>query len=137
MVNSFVAEVRGLGGVTQNRMASPKGLYSRPKNEDALVFPLANGNNQDVVIPFQKPVELKSGDVCITDDKSTITLNYEDGGITITTKNIKFKCDTFSVDSNKVEFTASDVSSDGKPIGATHVHIQSAGGRATPTQTPS
>lgn len=137
MVNAFIAQVQGLGGITQNKIISPKGLYSKPVNSDSLVLNLSAGGNQDVVLPLQLPVQLGDGDICLTDDKSMITLKYSEGGITITTKNIQFDCDNFIVNSETVAFKSANITSGGKPIGATHVHIQSPGGGSTPTQPPS
>jgi hypothetical protein len=51
----YISEVTGLGGVTQDRMVSPKGLYSNPVNEDAIVIPLLEGSSQDIILAIQKP----------------------------------------------------------------------------------
>lgn len=150
MVNAFIAQVQGLGGITQNKMVSPKGLYSKPVNSDSLVLNLSSGGNQDVTLPLQVPIQLGEGDICLTDNKSRITLKYSEGGITITTKNIKFDCDRFVVNSDSfvvnsggfivnsdnVALQSPIVTSAGKLIGATHVHIQSPGGGSTPTLPP-
>ncbi len=82
-IKSFLVEVSGLGGTTQNRLISPKGLFSKPKKENAIVINLSNGNNQDVVLALQKDVELQDGDVYLTDDKNYIHFKFKDGTIEI------------------------------------------------------
>jgi len=76
MISAILAEVVGLGGTTQNRMVSVKGVYSKPRGENSLVIPLSRGNNQDVVFVLQKEVELDDGDVYLTDDKNHIHFRY-------------------------------------------------------------
>lgn len=82
-VKAFLVEVFGIGGTTQNRFISPKGLFSKPKNENALVISLSKSRNQDVVIALQKDVELEDGDVYLTDDKNFIHFHYSNGVIEI------------------------------------------------------
>lgn len=98
MVKSFLAEVKSLGGVTQDRLISPKGLYSKPKGENAIIINLSKSRNQDVVMALQKEVELEDGDVCVTDDKNFIHFKFGDGiieikGDTIFDNNVTIKKD--------------------------------------------
>jgi hypothetical protein len=74
---------------TQNVLISPKGLYSKPNNEKAVAIPLSSGNNQDMVLALQKPVDMADGDVVITDDKSTVYISYNGESVTLSTKTIK------------------------------------------------
>lgn len=78
-IKSYLVEVSSIGGNTQNRFISPKGLYSKPKNENAIIINLANGENQDVVLCLQKDIELEDNDVYLTDDKNFIHFKYENG----------------------------------------------------------
>lgn len=87
MIKSFLTEIKSIGGTTQNRFISPKGLFSKPKNEKAIIINLANGANQDVVIALQKDIELQDGDVYVTDDKSYIHFHFKDGSIEVFSKN--------------------------------------------------
>jgi len=132
-IKAFLVEVLGLGGVTQNRLISPKGLYSKPKNEKAIVINLSNGNNQDVIMALQKDVELKDGDVYVTDDKSYIHFHFEDGSISLKTKKLIYNLDEFEINASKfnvnganVIFTGGSVKHNGKAIDNTHRHSQGA-----------
>ena len=87
MIKSFLTETISIGGTTQNRFISPKGLYSKPKSEKAIIINLAGGANQDVVMALQKDIELEDGDVYITDDKSYIHFHFKDGSIDIFSQN--------------------------------------------------
>lgn len=133
MVSSILAEVRGLGGVTQNRLISPKGLYSKPWGEDALIIPLSGGNNQDVVFALQKEKDLKNGDVYLTDDKSFIHFKFKDGGIEVGTTKIEFNVNQFIVNASSAEFNGCTVKNDGTSIDKTHTHPTGHGGD---TETP-
>jgi len=82
-IKSYLVEVLGLGGITQNRFISPKGLYSKPKNEKALVINLSKGTNQDVIMALQKDIELEDGDVYVTDDNNFIHFKFSKGIIEI------------------------------------------------------
>lgn len=82
-IKSYLVEVSGIGGVTQNRFISPKGLYSKPVDEKAIVINLANGTNQDVVMSIQKDINLQDNDVYLTDDKSFIHFHFKDGDIEV------------------------------------------------------
>lgn len=82
-IKSYLVEIISIGGNTQNRLVSPKGLYSKPKNENAIVINLANGENQDVVMCIQKDVDLEDNDVYLTDDRNFIHFKYENGIIFI------------------------------------------------------
>ena len=135
MVSSFLAEIKGLGGVTQNRMISPKGLYSKPFSEDALVIQLSGGNNQDVVFALQKEKKLKDGDVYLTDDKSFIHFKFKDGGIEVKTDKVEFNVNEFIVNAGKSEFNGGTVKNDSIPIDKTHTHFKG-GGSSTETPDP-
>jgi len=159
MINSFVSEVSGLGGVTQNRFVSPKGLYSNPKGEDAIVIPLLDGVSQDIILAIQKPVDLLPGDVLITDDKSTIHLKFDGKEIAIKTKLLSIVADGITIDANKMTVTAETdfvgnvkitgnvdtignvkitgnvdtvgtLKNNGKDVGSTHMHQQMPDGGA-------
>lgn len=83
MIKSFLTETISIGGTTQNRFISPKGLYSKPKDEKAIIINLAGGANQDVVMALQNDVELEDGDVYVTDDKSYIHFHFNSGNIDV------------------------------------------------------
>lgn len=149
MISSYLAEVKGLGGVTQNRLVSPKGLYSNPNDEDAIVIPLLDGVSQDIVLAIQKPIGIGVGDVVLTDDRSTIHLKFDGREIVIKTEHL-------SIVSDKIDMKG-DVSiiggvsmigdvgiigrltNNGKDVGSTHVHEQKADGGigGVPTSPPS
>ena len=98
MIKSFLTEITSIGGVTQNRFISPKGLFSKPKDENAIVINLSNGANQDVVLALQKDVDLQDGDVYLTDDKNFIHFKFKQGiieiqGDTIFDDNVTIKKD--------------------------------------------
>lgn len=135
MVSSILAEIRGLGGITHNRLISPKGLYSKPWGEDALIIPLSGGNNQDVVFALQKEKKLKDGDVCLTDDKSFIHFKFKDGGIEVKTSRIEFNVSEFIVNADISEFNGGTVRNDNIPIDKTHTHFKG-GGSSTETPDP-
>lgn len=82
-IKSYLVEISSIGGNTQNRFISPKGLYSRPIKENAIVINLANGTNQDVVLCLQKDIELQDGDVYLTDDRNFIHFKFDKGIIQI------------------------------------------------------
>lgn len=141
MIKSFLTEVSGIGGTTQNRFISPKGLFSKPKNEKAIVLNLARGANQDVVLALQKDIELEDGDVYVTDDKSYIHFHFKDGTIEVKTKKLIFNADEFEVNTDKfdlnagafnvndcaTDFNGGTVTSNGTSIDDTHKHTQTAG----------
>jgi len=138
-IKSFLVEVLGLGGVTQNRFISPKGLYSKPKNEKAIVINLSNGNNQDVIMALQKDIELKDGDVYLTDDKNFIHFKYNDGiieikGDTIFDDNVTIKKDLTvngNINCNKTITASTDVVGGGISL-KSHTHTGDSGGSTTP-----
>lgn len=132
MVSSILAEIRGLGGITQNRLVSPKGLCSKPRGGDALIISLLGGNNQDVVFALQKEKELKDGDVYLTDDKSFIHFKFKDGGIEVNTTKIEFNVDEFIVNAGSSEFNSGIVKNDGVSIDKTHTHPTGHGGNTNP-----
>lgn len=148
MISSILAEIKGIGGTTQNRMVSLKGLYSKPKDENAIVIPLSQGNNQDVIFVLQKEINLNDGDIYLTDDKSYIHFHFNGNSIELKTKDLTFDVDTFKVKAKSVELKAEDlafdvdtfkvkaksvdfdgcsISNNGTPIDDTHVHLQNAG----------
>lgn len=128
-IKSYLVEVSGIGGVTQNRFISPKGLYSKPVNEKAIVINLANGANQDVVLSIQKDIELKDGDVYLTDDKSFIHFHFKDGNMTVKTNHMDFEAKTVHFKTERVDFDGS-VFNNGTPIDDTHTHLQNNGNDA-------
>ncbi len=98
VIKSFLTETTSIGGTTQNRFVSPKGLFSKPKNENAIVINLSNGTNQDVVLALQKDVDLQDGDVYLTDDINFIHFKFKEGiieiqGDTIFNDNVTVKKD--------------------------------------------
>jgi hypothetical protein len=98
MIKSFLSEIKSIGGTTQNRFISPKGLYSKPKGENAIVINLSNGTNQDIVLALQKDIDLSDGDVYLTDDKNYIHFKFKEGiieiqGDTIFNDNVTIKKD--------------------------------------------
>ena len=144
MISRYLAEVKGLGGVTQNRLVSPKGLYSNPRGEDAIVIPLLDGVSQDIVLAIQKPTGLGVGDVVLTDDRNTIHLKFDGREIVIKTKHLSIVSDKIDMKGD-VSITGDvsmiggvsmigDVSiigrltNNGKDVGSTHVHKQKADG---------
>lgn len=127
MVKKFLCEVKSIGGTTQNRFISPKGLYSKPKGENALVINLSKGTNQDVVIALQKDVDLQDGDVYVTDDKSYIHFHFKDGTIEVKTKELILNLDTFKINAQSTEFNGGSITHNGTPIDDTHQHTQTAG----------
>ena len=42
-VKSYLVRVLGLGGETENRFISPKGLFSKPKDENGIVISMNGG----------------------------------------------------------------------------------------------
>lgn len=128
-IKSYLVEVSGIGGVTQNRFISPKGLYSKPVNEKAIVINLANGTNQDVVMSIQKDINLQDNDVYLTDDKSFIHFHFKDGKMTVKTNHIDFEVDTIHFKTQRVDFDGS-VFNNGIPIDDTHTHLQNDGNDA-------
>lgn len=143
MISSYLAEVKGLGGVTQNRLVSPKGLYSNPNGEDAIVIPLLDGVSQDIVLAIQKPIGIGVGDVVLTDDRSTIHLKFDGREIVIKTEHLSIVSD--KIDMKGDVSMIGDVSiigrltNNGKDVGSTHVHEQKADGGigGVPTSPPS
>lgn len=134
MIKSFLTEVSGIGGTTQNRFISPKGLFSKPKNEKAIVLNLSNGANQDVVLALQKDIELQDGDVYVTDDKSYIHFHFKDGTIELKTKKLIHNVDEYELNAQKfvindceTEFVGGSITHNGTPIDDTHQHTQTAG----------
>lgn len=133
-VKSFLVEVLGLGGTTQNRLISPKGLYSKPKNEKAIIINLANSRNQDIVMALQKDIELEDGDVYITDDLSYLHFHFADGNITLQTKKLIYNVEEFELNAGKlnvnncdVSFAGGSIKQDGVTIDNTHTHEQNSG----------
>lgn len=134
MIKSFLTEIKSIGGTTQNRFISPKGLYSKPKNEKAIIINLASGANQDVVIALQKDIELQDGDVYVTDDKSYIHFHFKDGTIEMKTKKLIQNTDEhiinttkFSINAEQTEFNGGSITHNGATIDDTHDHTQTAG----------
>lgn len=134
MIKSFLTEIKSIGGTTQNRFISPKGLYSKPKNEKAIIINLASGANQDVVIALQKDIELQDGDVYVTDDSSYIHFHFKDGTIEMKTKKLIQNTDEhiintkkFSINAQQTEFNGGSIAHNGKTIDDTHQHTQTAG----------
>jgi len=127
MISAILGEISGLGGATQNRMVSVKGIYSKPKGENAVVIPLSKGNNQDVIFVLQKEVELDDGDVYVTDDKSYIHFHFNGESIELKTKKLEFNVDEFVVNASSVDFNGCTVKNDGVPMDNTHTHTQNAG----------
>lgn len=134
MIKSFLTEIKSIGGVTQNRFVSPKGLYSKPKNEKAIVINLASGANQDVVIALQKDIELQDGDVYVTDDKSYIHFHFKDSTIEMKTKKLIQNTDEhiinttkLSINAQETQFNGGSIMHNGTKIDDTHKHTQTAG----------
>lgn len=127
MVNSLVAEVKSIGGVTQDRFVSPKGLYSKPIDEEALIIPLSKGNSQDIVFSLQEEVELNDGDVYVTDDSSYIHFHFDGEAISLKTKDLVFDCESFVVNASSVDFNGCTIKNDGVSIDKGHTHPQNNG----------
>jgi len=134
MIKSFLTETISIGGTTQNRFISPKGLYSKPKSEKAVIINLAGGANQDVVMALQKDIELEDGDVYVTDDKSFIHFHFKDGTIEVKTKKIIHNVDEFIINTKNLEinsqnsnFAGGSIKSNGISIDDKHTHQQNAG----------
>lgn len=147
MIKSFLAEMQSIGGTTQNRFISPKGLFSKPKKENAIIINLSNGNNQDVILALQKDIELEDGDVYVTDDKSFLHFHFKDGNITLKTKKLICDVDQFELNAQKFDinncdtnFNNGSVKHNNTTIDDTHTHSQnadSAGNTQAETNTPS
>lgn len=127
MIKSFLTETISIGGTTQNRFINPKGLYSKPKNEKAIIINLADGANQDVIMALQKDIELEDGDVYVTDDKSYIHFHFKDGTIELKTKELTLDLSVFTIKAEQTKFVGGSVTHNGTPIDATHKHTQTAG----------
>jgi len=127
MIKSFLTETISIGGTTQNRFISPKGLYSKPKSEKAIIINLAGGANQDVVMALQKDIELEDGDVYVTDDKSYIHFHFKDGTIEVKTKELTLDLSVFKIKAEQTQFVGGSITHNGTPIDATHKHTQTAG----------
>lgn len=127
MISSILGRIKSIGGSTETRVICPKGLYSRPQNEVALVFNLSNGNNQDVAMALQKEIELQAGDVIVTDDKSFMHFQFKHGGIVLKTEKLLFAVTEFEVEADEINFNGCTISNDGVPIDKTHTHPQNAG----------
>lgn len=133
-VKSFLVRVMGLGGETENRFISPKGLYSKPRDEKALVINLANGVNQDVVIALQKDIDLQDGDVYLTDDNNFIHFKFKEGiievqGDTVFNNDVKINKDLRVIGTITADV---DVITNGVSLKG-HPHI---GNLGTPTEAP-
>lgn len=61
-------------------LVSPKGLYSKGEGEACLSM---ISGMQTFALPLQKHIDLKKGDVILTDDKNHIHFQYKDGKIEI------------------------------------------------------
>lgn len=120
MVSSLIAEVSGMGGTVQNRLISPKGIYAKPKGDDAVVIPLSKGNSKDVILVLQKEKELDDGDVMVTDDVSYIHFHFNGQSIELKAKEIELNADKFVVNGD-TEFNGT-VKANGKSIDDTHTH---------------
>lgn len=120
MVSSLVAEVKGMGGTVQNRFISPKGLYSKPKGDDAVIIPLSKGNAKDVILVLQREKELDDGDVILTDDASYIHFHFNGQSIEVKTAELVLNADKLVVNGD-TEFNGS-VKANGKKIDHTHTH---------------
>lgn len=127
MIKSFLTETTSIGGVTQNRFINPKGLYSKPKNEKAIIINLAGGANQDVVMALQKDIDLEDGDVYVTDDKSYIHFHFANGTIEIKTKDLILNLDNLEINAKEVSYNTQSIKSNGKSIDDKHTHQQNAG----------
>lgn len=127
MIKSFLAEVKSIGGTTQNRFISPKGLYSKPINEKSIIIRIGSGNNQDLTMALQKDIELNDGDVYVTDDKSYIHFNFASGGIKVKTKDLEFELENFKVKAKNVAYETQNIKANGIPIDDKHRHTQTAG----------
>lgn len=116
MISFVRAEIESLGGITQNRMVSIKGLYSKPQKEACLVFNLNNGKNQNVIIPIQEPIDgINDNDIILTDGESSVYFDFKNGNLKIMTKNLTIKADS-------VKFEGGSINHDGIPIDKTHKH---------------
>ena len=150
-IKSYLVQVLGIGGTTENRFISPKGLFSKPINEKAIVFNLSDGTNQDVVMALQKDINLEDGDVYLTDDKSFIHYHYATKDISIKTNKLKviteettFDTKKFTINtdeyilnstnstitSNNTSYVGGSITHNEKPIDDTHTHLQNDGNDA-------
>lgn len=84
MLSPTVAQIEDIGGEVQETIISPKGLYSKPVETDAVNMPVMDGETQMAVMPIQDFIDwIKDRDVILTDDKSYIHFQYEDGKLKI------------------------------------------------------
>ena len=142
MVKSFLTEITSIGGTTQNRFISPKGLFSKPQSENAIVINLSNGENQDVVLALQKDIDLQDGDVYLTDDKNFIHFKFKEGiieiqGDTIFDDNVTIKKDLTvngNINCDKTITASTNVVGGGISL-KTHTHTGDSGGTTSPPNT--
>ena len=143
MVNRFRCEVETMGGKIKQRMISPKGLYSRPKECDSVS--LFQNPSKQYVIPLQNDkkllIELKDNDVIVQDDKSYIYFDYEGESINIESNNninvrggneVTMKAKVLNLEaeliniksSTSVKFEAVNILHGTQKIGNKHIHIK-------------
>jgi len=77
MLSKVLAIIDDIGGSVEAELISPKGIYSKPKGEDAIIIPLMRGETRDIVFALQEPLDMKDGDVVVTDDNSKIYFHFD------------------------------------------------------------
>lgn len=83
-IKTGILEVLSIGGNTKSHQMSPKGLYSKPENENGLTLQLIGDEGNTITIPLQKAIKnLKVNDVILTDDKNYVWFKYSSGIIEI------------------------------------------------------
>ncbi len=99
------------------------------KNEDGLLIGLLSNNSNDIIIPKQKEIDLKEGDVIFTDDKSSITLKNKDNKLIIEAEEIIFKA-------KRIKIMGGSIEHDGIKIDKNHKHKYTQQGSAVHSATP-
>lgn len=134
MLNRFKCEIQTMGGIIKQRMISPKGLYSKPLENDAVS--IFQNPSKQYVIPLQNDkkllVELRDNDVILQDDESYIYFNNAEKSITVNSKNeVNVKAKTLNLEAEVinitsatvVQFTAKSILHETQKIGNKHIHI--------------
>ena len=146
MMSPTVADMDDIGGELQETMVSPKGVYSKPLEENCIILPVMDGETQNILIPIQDFVEgLGDGDTYYTDKKSYIHMQYGDGDIKLFTRNLIIEAEE-SVEINtpkytvnapeSIDFNGATINNNNVNTGDTHTHGEVMTGSST-TSTPS
>ncbi len=79
IVKDIIVDVALIGkGATKERFFYPKGLYSNPKESKGLRIGLVKGENEGVIIPLQKQLEIAENETVLTNDTATLSLKEKE-----------------------------------------------------------